>query len=134
MDISKHKCYELNTMQLLLEQTEKFKKAKEPDFDLKQIVWGFSGRIVVSTIEDFLKARRWMDSEFGEKKYQKNNVFHACGQAICTWKNGGNMAIWLECDIEDFPECLQSEKCKFVETKRIISEYEETSIDYVCNF
>jgi hypothetical protein len=94
-----------------------FEPLDEPEFKHTLIVAPGSTRLVIFDIDDLTAARALLRSAFGSWNDRLDKRFYS-GCAITVWKstNGHPCAIWFECKIEDYPESLKSDKCKWIES------------------
>ncbi len=101
---------------------------KIPD-ELKFCV--LSGGLIVriKSLPELTRMRKILRGIFGKWNDRRTSTWHSCGgKMIVEWKSENPpISIWLECDPENFPEKLQSGKCKIVKKK-----YVQTNYYYVC--
>jgi hypothetical protein len=84
-------------------------------------------RIVINKLSELHQARVIMKELFGSPEYVHAQSFYSCGVAIATFCHATlPWAIWLECQIFDFPkELMPSEDCHW-------QEVTEKSYNMVC--
>jgi hypothetical protein len=109
-----------------LMQKDMFSAIKGPDFRYN-FVPGTSARLVIYDLNDLTAARRFMKKACGSWSDAFHHVFSSYERAIATWKNNDcPIQIWLETSIDNFPDNLLKDGCKWTKT-------EETQYRITCD-
>ena len=87
-----------------------FEPLDEPEFRHALVVIPGSTRLVIFDIDDLTAARALLRSAFGSWNDRLDKRFYPC-------------AIWFECKVEDYPESLKSDKCKWIESDNERADY-----------
>ena len=83
-------------------------------------------RIDVKSTEQLHEARAYLREKLGSWRDEVGLVFASCGRGIAIYKSGTPYEIWLFFDINNPPEGLVKDGCRFVE--RTTTDY-----DFVCD-
>jgi len=82
--------------------------------------------IGIKTMQELTEARQKLRQVLGLWNDKKEMIWNSGNHGLCDWRtNDYPIVIRLSCPVEDFPEELQSERCRF--KKQTIEKW-----DYVC--
>jgi len=82
----------------------------------------------ISCYEDLHRVRCFLREALGTWADKQTSIWYSIGRAICEWRSpDGLVRIWLQTSIEDFPEQLKGEHCRFVSDGVV-----EKSFSFVC--
>ena len=86
-------------------------------------------RVTIKNLDQLPAARAMLRKIFGSWSDTKAHNFYCIGIAHATWEGSEDCVdLWLESSVEDFPEELLGEKCKWKPRKKNDTEY-----DFVCD-
>jgi hypothetical protein len=78
--------------------------------------------IVVYKLEDVAKVKNILRKDFDHFEFVHS--FYSQGVAISTWESPDvSWKIWLETSINDFPDELKHDSCKWMKTSTIKDDY-----------
>ena len=101
-----------------------FEPLDEPEFKHDLIVVPGSTRLVIFDIDDLTAARALLRSAFGSWNDTLSQRFYSAA-AFTVWRSaeGWPCELWFQCKIEDYPESLKSDNCKWIESGSTRIEY-----------
>ena len=96
----------------------------EPAFRYELTISPCNSRLIIFDIEDLTAARALLRAAFGSWHDKLEQRFYS-GAAITVWESteGWPCALWFQCKVEDYPESLKSDKCKWVEHGKESKDY-----------
>lgn len=91
---------------------------------------GYSA-LIVNTLDEVYKLRKYLMEKVGWRD-KFSMIWYSSPYMMAEWESNKPYDIWLKTSPEDFPDELQSEKCKVVKKKEIIPEQSYITYSYEC--